>query len=73
MTTLAKIVAEHTSKDDPKTSFHFYEIQTAGKPDRWEVECLKEVVPDEQWTSHWCLYFLDKDKAQAEFNRWLNS
>lgn len=51
-------------KDDPNTVFSIESILYDDDRVRYEVLCLKgEDV-------HWCLYFADKEKATAEFNRW---
>lgn len=64
-------IAEHVSKDDPKTTFAFDEIQE-GTAIRWEVGCFKDRADGDQ-DVHWLVSFTDKDKAQAEFDRWANS
>lgn len=72
MAALAKLVDEHVSKDDPKTLFSFHELQE-GTTVYWEVECLKETGKPDEYDVHWLLRFKDKNKAQAEFDRWINS
>lgn len=71
MTSATEKVASHTSRDDPKTVFDFDEVSENGAT-HYEVSCLK-LRSDGDWDVHWLLRFKDRDKAQAEFNRWLTS